>query len=133
MMFADRLLLAMFSLALCVAPLSATEVDFFRKGQVPPLPPRPPTAEATGNESVSAPAPDAAPVTGQESEPKSGGGSGGTTASASATGPCAALLSLADDAEPAVGAPCGCNRDQDGREVSLMVWQSVSPQACVDA
>ena len=132
-MFAARLLLAIFALALCTAT-PATGVDFFRKGQVPPLPPKPPTAEATDNEPESAPDPDPSLVTGHP-DPESGGGSGATSApaSAGATGPCDAFLSLPDAAAPAVGAPCGCNHDQDGREVSLMVWQSVDPHVCVDA
>ena len=98
------------------------------------LPPKPPTAEATDNEPGSAPDPDSSLVT-RRPEPESGGGSGATfaPASAGATGPCDAFWSLPDEAEPAVGAPCGCNRDQDGREVSLMVWQSVDPHVCVDA
>ena len=132
-MFAARLLLAIFALALCAAT-PATGVDFSGTGQVPPLPPKPPTAEATDNEPGSAPDPDSSLVT-RRPAPESGGGSGATFAPAAAgtTGPCDAFLSLPDEAEPAVGAPCGCNRDQGGREVNLMVWQSVDPHVCVDA
>ena len=127
-MFAARLLLAMISLAFCAAPAAATVAEFARQGQVPPLPPKPPVAEAT----VVASAPDVSPVPGQDSEPRPGGRTDATFAPASsgATDACAAFLSLPDDAAPEIGAPCGCNHDQDGREGILMVWQSISPLVC---
>ena len=129
-MFAAGLLLAMISVTLCAAPASATVAEFSRQGQVPPLPPKPPTAEATMATSALA----ASPVPGQDSEPRSGGKSDAdafTPASTGATDTCAAFLSLPADAEPAIGAPCGCTHDQDGREGILMVWQSISPLVCV--
>ena len=129
-MFAAGLLLAMISFALCAEPASATVAEFSRQGQVPPLPPKPPSGEAT----MAASALDTSPVPGQDSEPRSGGkfdADAFTPASTGATETCAAFLSLPDDAEPAIGAPCGCIPDEDGREGNLMVWQSISPLVCV--